>query len=158
MDGNPLRRRIQLTVPVRADALTAALDERLRATPSLEGRVRRQAVLIWLAAPARRWWSPCLDLSVRDDEGGARLEGYACAHPHLMTGMVFAGIFLTFLAAFSAVWSTVQWTMDEPPRCLFGTAAALTGLGAIALVHRVGSRYADAQIDELTGWLHAAVR
>jgi hypothetical protein len=158
LEGHPLRRRIVVQVPLDPEALQARLHERLLASGGFDGRIRRQAILVWLAKPARKWWSPCLDLNVFQDEGGGvRLEGYACAHPQLMTAFTFGTIFLTFMASFSAVWSSVQWTMDEPPKCLMGTGLALLGLVGIGTARYVGQRFADGQIALLTTWLDGAL-
>jgi hypothetical protein len=149
MDRPHLRPRVSVRVPHPPDALCQLLDGRLAETPSLEGRVRQRAVLVWMAKPLRCWWSPCLDLNLEPDGSGTRLTGRYTAHPRLMTASVFAGIGLTFLACLSATWSLVQWTMREPPRCLGGTLAALLGLLAVYGVHRLAQRRAVGQMHAL---------
>ena len=147
------RRRIALRVPMPAASVQQALADRLAANGHLEGRVRRQALLVWLRPPERRWWSPCLDVNILPDGDHTRLEGYTCAQPPVMTAMIFVSIFLTFMALFSATCSVVQWTMDDPPRCLFGTVAACAGLGAVATAQQVGARWAESQIERLVALL-----
>lgn len=154
MERPHLRPRVALRVPQSPDAVQRILDERLQSSPRLEGRVRQQAVLVWIAAPLRCWWSPCLDLNVAKDGEGTRLTGYYTAHPRLMTATVFASIFLTFLACLSATWSLVQYTMHEPPRCLLGTAGAAAALVGVWAANRLAQRRASAQMHELAALLH----
>jgi hypothetical protein len=155
MERPHLRPRVALRVPHPPDALQRILDERLQTSPRLEGRVRQQAVLVWMAAPLRCWWSPCLDLNVKADGDGTRLTGYYTAHPRLMTATVFASILLTFLACLSATWSLVQYTaMHEAPRCLLGTAAAAAALVVVWAANRLAQRRAAAQMHELAALLH----
>jgi hypothetical protein len=149
MDRPHLRPRVSLRVPMTPDELQRTLDERLQQAPRLEGRVRPQAVLVWMAPPLRCWWSPCLDLNVERDGDGTRLTGYYTAHPRLMTATVFVSILLTFLTCLSATWSLVQYLMREPPRCLMGTAGALVALGCVVAANKVAQRRAAAQMHEL---------
>lgn len=154
MDRPHLRPRVALRVPHTPDELQVLLDDRLRASPGLDGRIRRQAVLVWISGSARRWGSPCLDLTVTSDARGTRLEGWYTAHPRLMTATVFAGIFLTFLACLSATWSLVQVQMNEAPRCLGGTSVAVAALVGLWLVNRAAQQRAAGQMHQLAEFLH----
>lgn len=153
MDRPHLRPRVTLRLPHDRTTLVGVLEERLRSMPSLEGRVRRSAVLVWIGPVQRRWWSPCLDLNVEDDGSGTRLVGWYTAHPRLMTATVFLGIFLTFLSALSATWGLVQFQMGETPRCLLGTTFTCLALGLLWIVNREAQKRAAGQMHELAGFL-----
>ena len=153
MDRPHVRPRVALWIPTPPSDLLATLEARLRASDRLEGRVRPQAVLIWMGPARRRWWSPCLDLTPEAHPQGTRLVGYYSAHPQWMTFLVFASILLLFLTALSGCWSMVQLQLGETPRCLWGTAAAVGALTGMAGVHAVGKRWAAAQMHELASLL-----
>jgi hypothetical protein len=153
MERPHLRPRVRVQVTLGPDELLGVLDGRLRAMPTLEGRIRRRAVRVWIAPPHKRWWSPCLDLNVHPDGVGTRLEGWYTAHPRLMTATVFAGILFTFLACLSATWSLVQVQMGEPPKCLGGTLFAVAGLVGLWVANRLAQHRAQAQMHELAAFL-----
>ncbi len=153
MDRPHVRPRVSLRVPQDPTALAVLLEQRLAANPRLEGRVRQQAVLVWMAPAHRSWWSPCLELAIRPDGEGTRLVGHYSAEPQLMTAMVFATILLGFLALLSGCWSLVQFQNGESPHCSFGTVAALGGVAAIYGMNRVGQRWAMSQMHEVAALL-----
>lgn len=154
IDRPHVRPRVALRFPHSPPALNALLEARLAANPRLEGRIRRQALLVWMAPAHRRWWSPCLDLSAHPDGEGTRLVGYYTAQPQLMTLLIFGSILLTFLALFSGCWSMVQFQSGASPHCAIGTAAALAGIAGIYGVNVLGQRWAAAQMHELAILLH----
>jgi hypothetical protein len=149
MDRPHIRPRVSLRFPHPPEALQAVLDERLRSNARLEGRIRRQALLVWMAPELRHWWSPCLELTVEPDGDGTRLVGWYSARPQVMTAMLFGSILLSFLGLLSGCWATVQLTMGELPRCFLGTAGALGGLAVIYAANRLGQRWAGDQMHEL---------
>jgi hypothetical protein len=102
-------------------------------------RVRHQGVRVWMADAVWRPWSPSLDLNVRDHPEGTLIVGRFGPSAALMTGYLFSTIGLSFLLALSLTWSYVQTMMDEPPKCLVGSAAAALGLVAVWGSGRVGA-------------------
>ena len=133
------RPRVTLLVRAPVGEVREALQARLEGLRGvLEGRVRQRAVLAWIAAPDRRFWSPSVELTLEEHADGTLIHGMFGPHPHLMTGQFFLTILLSFLAAIASTWAFVQVTMDEPPLCLWGAAAALTGIAALWGARAVG--------------------
>lgn len=122
------------------DAVLQQVGERARARPELfVHRVRHQGVRVWMADGVWRPWSPSLDLNVRDHPEGTLIIGRFGPSAALMTAYLFATIGLSFLLALSLTWSYVQTLMNEPPKCLAGSAAAALGLVAVAGSGRLGA-------------------
>lgn len=153
MNRPHVRPRVALRFPHDPTQLAVLLEQRLAANPRLEGRVRQQAVLVWMAPAHRSWWSPCLELTSKPDGEGTRLAGHYSAEPQLMTLMVFGTILLGFLAVLSGCWCLVQYQNGESPHCGIGTAAAIGGVVAIYGANRLGQRWAASQMHELAALL-----
>lgn len=144
------RPRFVLLVPAPVEEVRATLADRLQAADdALEGRVRPRQVLAWIAPPARRIWSPSLDLNLRVHPDGTLVVGLIAPHPDLMTAYVFGSICLTFLLCLALTWSFVQITMGEPPLCLLGASASSIGLLGILASRRLGLLWARSQIPQL---------
>lgn len=157
MDRPHLRPRVELIVAEPIAEVAKRLEARLGETRGIEGRVRRQAMLLWIGADRRRWWSPCLDVNFEPHAEGTRISGRYCPHPKLMTAYAFAAILLTFLGIFAAAWAYVQHIMGELPQCLGGTAiSAVVGASLFGL-HRYGTARAASQMHELGVVLEAVV-
>jgi hypothetical protein len=150
MERPHFRPRVTLLVRSPIDEVRGLLQARLEGLHGvLEGRVRQRAVLAWIAAPERRFWSPSVELTLEEHPEGTRVHGMFGPHPHLMTGQFFLSILLGFLAAIASTWAFVQFTMNEPPLCLFGAAAALTGIGALVVARAVGLAWGRDQVAQL---------
>jgi hypothetical protein len=150
MERPHYRPRVTLLVRSPVDEVRAALQARLDGLPGvLEGRVRQRAVLAWIAAPERRFWSPSVELTLEEHTEGTLVRGVFGPHPNLMTGQLFLTILLSFLGAIASTWAFVQVTMDEAPVCLWGAAAALTGVVALALARALGLAWGRDQVARL---------
>lgn len=129
------------------------LKGRLQASPALDGRCTRAALIAWPAPPARRFWSPCLDLTLRAHPQGTLLIGRFGPQPMLFTAFLFGSIGLTFLAVIAACWSFVQLSLDQTPTALLGLLPPLVGGVGMIVVDAVGRRLARSQMGELAALL-----
>lgn len=147
-----LRPRILLLSDASPAEVREAVLARINTRRStLEARVASHQVMAWIAADARKLWSPCLDLNCRPHPKGTLIVGRLGPHMFLYTAMLFSFIGTGFLAAVSLCWAYVQWSFDEPALALAGTLPLVTALIFFGVLDRVGRRRARDQMIELAG-------
>lgn len=152
MDRPHFRPRVLVLVPdTPVEAVCAQLRERLEADPRLDGRCTRASLIAWPAPPARRFWSPCLDLNLRSHPKGTLVVGRFGPQPVLFTAFLFGSIGLGFVACIAATLSFVQWSLGQEPWALPVLLLPISGGLAMFAVDRMGRRRAWSQMGELAG-------
>lgn len=154
MDRPHFRPRVLVLVPdATQEEVCALLKGRLADAPGLEGRCTRAALIAWPAPPARRFWSPALDLNLRAHPRGTLLVGRFGPQPVLFTAFLFGSIGLGFLGCIAACWAFVQLTLGQEPWALAGLVPPVVGGLAMLAVDRVGRAKAWGQMGELAALL-----
>lgn len=145
-----LRPRFLILVPAPLDQVRATMAERLEANHHrFVYRVRSQAVLAWIKPPAQRFWSPSLDTLLRPHPRGTLIVGRMGPQASWMSGYFFVTLGLAFLTAVSLTWAGVQWTLDESPHCVVGSALGIAGIAGVWLSSRIGVWLAREQMEWL---------
>lgn len=142
-----LRPRFLILVQEPLDQVRDRMAQRLEANADrFLYRVRSQAVLAWINAPAQRFWSPSLDMLLRPHPRGTVIVGRMGPQASLMSGYFFITMGLAFLTVLSLTWTMVQWSLGESPHCVLGTALGVAGIGGVWASARVGGWMAREQM------------
>jgi hypothetical protein len=124
-----MRPSFVLEARCRTEDAMAVLRERIDGNPQgVEGSFSRRHGVLSMPALNRRFWSPCLDLTVGDaDEPSPPTEGAEDAvkvwgtfspRPEIWTGFVFAIGVLTILSILSLFFGVAQVMLGHPPWAL----------------------------------------
>jgi hypothetical protein len=81
----------------------------------LFGRFTSGHAMISLVESKRHFWSPWLNLDVRDSDNGKLLHGRFSPHPSIWTGFMFAYLALAVFSFFSLILGLSQQMASESP-------------------------------------------
>jgi hypothetical protein len=139
-----MRPSFVLESPCRAEDAMSILRERIDdAGQRVEGSFSRKHGVLCMPPENRRFWSPCLDLTIDDEDPSASEEGGGHARvkvwgtfsprPEIWTGFVFAVGTLSILSILSLFFGVAQVMLGHTPwALLIPLAAMLIALGIYA--------------------------
>lgn len=150
MDRPHHRPRLEILIRAPRDTVREAFRDRV-AHPrcTCEGTLARNHLHVAVGAAQRHFWSPTLDVTLRDHPDGTLLLGRFGPHPNVWTMYVFGYGVCAFAAIVAACWALAQWAIGSPPLAL----AWLAGSGVAALAvwgsARVGASIGHDQMEQL---------
>ncbi len=119
-----MRPSFNLPVACSAEHLMQILEQRFQlAGADFEGKFSARHAVLALPASERRFWSPCLDLTIEDLEpagpepeaGRAKLWGTFSPRAEIWTGFVFAIGTLSVLSVFASMYGLAQLALGHAP-------------------------------------------
>jgi len=113
--------------------IEAIEERRALEAAEIEGRCTRRHVVLRVVDSDRRFWTPCLDLTVESPDasesaGAARIWGTFSPRPEIWTAFVFAIGTLIVASFFAVIIGVAQWALGHSPFAFaVPIAAALVG-------------------------------
>lgn len=107
------------------------------------GEFSRRHGVLKIPASSRRFWTPCLDLTIEaivsedTNRQSARLRGTFSPQPEIWTALVFSIGTLVIVSIFATMYGVAQWALGDWPRALlvpFGAMALAGALYGVALI------------------------
>jgi len=146
-----LRPRLRLNVPGTADAIAA----RVQAASGDYGVTALGTYLVISIPPEQRhYWSPQLQITLEDHDGGVHVSGLITPMPAVWT--LFAGLYalVVTLGFFGTIVGLAQLTIDRHPNFLWCAPITAILLAVIYAAARLGQKLGHEQTEELTAFLH----
>lgn len=113
------------------------------------GRFTSRHAMISFVAEQRHFWSPWLNLEVRDSESGQQLFGRFSPHPSIWTGFMFAYLALSVLTFFSLILGYSQYLVSEWPWGFVLIPAWIVIALGLWLASQAGQRLSVAEMEDL---------
>ena len=152
------RPRFSFTVPLAADAVMTRLAGALEgADGPCIGSVSARHCWIHIRRDARHFWSPSLDLSVAESDGGARIQGRFAPHPSIWTMFMFIYAVLGLATVLGLVFGAAQVTMGSAPWALLGAGAGVALIGFVYGATFIGQGLGAEQMAEMRLFLERTV-
>ncbi len=93
-------------------------------------------------AAARHFWSPTLNLEIREEDGRAMLCGRFNPSPSIWTGYILTYLALVTIALMAAMWGIAQLVMHQTPWAFVFIPICLLIAGAMFWASMIGQRLA----------------
>lgn len=158
MDRPRQRPTFEADSPLPLQTVVAALSAGL-AQPDApcEGNVTQRHAWVHVRQQDRHFWSPTLDLTLREAPDGTHLHGRFAPHPSIWTFFVFVYAALGLGACISATWGIAQLSLDRTPLGLALSVALLALIGFVYGAAFIGQGLGSTQMIEIRLFLERAL-
>ena len=134
------RIRVDMVCDLAPVDLAARIERRLETEGDCEGSVRKNHAMLFLRQDARHFWSPWLDLELREHPRGCQLAGKFGPHPEVWTMFVFLWSAMVAVWGFGGMFGVGQLMIGETPYGLYATGIATIGLLVSCGINITGQR------------------
>lgn len=152
------RPRFEVDVPFAPDEVAARVRAALdQPEARLRGRVYRRVVQLEPCEDETHFWSPHLDVSLQENDGGTRLFGRFAPHPAVWTGFIATQAVIGFLGLCAGVYGASQWMLGRDPWALWLLALCVLAGAIVYLFAYVGQSLGQSQMYGLRAFLDRAL-
>lgn len=160
-----MRPSFTLEVACRGEDAMQILGARLAANPhGVEGSFSRRHGMLCMPEANRRFWSPCLDLTIEEIAGKLedgsptiRVWGTFSPRPEIWTGFVFAIGILAIVAFASLFFGIAQLLSGHPPWAWLVPVLAPVLAAGIYVSALVGQGLAAADMHHMRAYVEACL-
>jgi len=126
------------------------VKEDLQQNPELyHGQFASEYAIIGTAGKNRHFWSPWLQIEVREEEDSKQVFGRFTPHPNVWTGIVFINLVLACCLFFGTIIAVSQQMAGEPPWGYVSIPVCALIAVIVWLVAQAGQRLAESEMEEL---------
>jgi len=127
-----MRPRFELQLPVDRELWLGVLKSLLDDDDgTLRGQVFRKHAVVQMQDGQRTFWSPYLNLEVKDEPDGSAIRGRFSPHPNVWTMFMGVYILLAIVALGGLSYGIVQYTLGQSPWAFAIVPAAVAMFGFV---------------------------
>lgn len=150
MDRPHMRPRLEIVVPANIDSVLQEFEQRVaHPTCTCQGKLASNHLQVEVGPERKHFWSPMLDVTLRETPEGTLLLGRFGPHPNVWTLYVFLYSALAFTGVVALSWALAQMALDQAPTALWVMLAAAVLAGFTWWTGRMGASIGHAQMEDL---------